>query len=104
MQKKQETTGLVWFGNDLRTHDNEVLFTAIEKHKKVIAVYCIDPKLFQNNSFNFKKTEVFRSQFLLETLKNLQNQLLKINISLLFYRIHRCLEFCFLVCLYKLED
>ena len=34
----------------LVSDDNEVLFTAIEKYKKVIAVYCIDPKLFQNNS------------------------------------------------------
>ena len=63
MQKKQETTGLVWFGNDLRTHDNEVLFNAIEKHKKVIAVYCIDPKLFQNNSFNFKKPKYLELSF-----------------------------------------
>ena len=110
MQKKQETTGLVWFGNDLRTHDNEVLFNAIEKHKKVIAVYCIDPKLFQNNSFNFKKTEVFRTQFLLETLKNLQNQLLKINITLLVYidkpenRIQGICEFYKIDTIYKQKE
>ena len=37
-RRNKKTTGLVWFGNDLRTHDNEVLHTAIQNHEKVIAV------------------------------------------------------------------
>ena len=82
----KKTTGLVWFGNDLRIHDNEVLSTAIKNHKKVIGVYCIDPTLFLKNEFGFNKMDVFRTKFLLETLEDLQQQLIQLNISLLVFK------------------
>ena len=47
--EKKEMTGLVWFGNDLRVLDNDVLAAAVEKHSKIIGVYFIDPKLFKEN-------------------------------------------------------
>ncbi|MBT4678641.1 MAG: DASH family cryptochrome, partial [Flavobacterium sp.] len=83
--EKKEMTGLVWFGNDLRVLDNDVLAAAVEKHSKIIGVYFIDPKLFKENKFGFKKMDVFRTKFLLESLNDLQHQLLKKNISLLVY-------------------
>jgi deoxyribodipyrimidine photo-lyase len=83
--EKKETTGLVWFGSDLRIHDNDVLASAFENHKKIIGIYFIDPKLFEVNEYGFKKMDVFRTQFLLESLNDLQQQLLKKNISLLVY-------------------
>ena len=83
MEKK--TTGLVWFGNDLRVHDNEVLRTAVESNQRVICVYYIDPRLFKKNKFGFKKMSIFRAQFMLESLKDLQQQLNKKNITLLVY-------------------
>tara|TARA_B100000787_G_scaffold159892_2_gene138442 strand:- start:19006 stop:20364 length:1359 start_codon:yes stop_codon:yes gene_type:complete len=82
---KKETTGLVWFGNDLRVQDNEVLAKGVEFHNKIMCVYFIDPKLFEKNQFGFKKMNVFRTQFLLESLKDLRQQLIKKNISLLIY-------------------
>ena len=81
----KNTTGLVWFGNDLRVHDNDVLSLAIKNHSKVIGIYIIDPKLFEENEFGFKKMELFRTQFLLESLNDLQQQLLRKNISLLVF-------------------
>ena len=80
--EKKETTGLVWFGSDLRIHDNDVLASAFENHKKIIGIYFIDPKLFEVNEYGFKKMDVFRTQFLLESLNDLQQQLLKKNIYL----------------------
>ncbi len=80
-----ETTGLVWFGNDLRIHDNEVLNRASALHNNLIGVYFIDPRLFQKNKFGFRKMDVFRTQFLLESLQNLQDNLETKNISLLVY-------------------
>ena len=85
MQEKQKTTGLVWFGNDLRIHDNEVLIKAISENQQVIGVYCIEPSLIEESNFGFKKLEVFRAKFLLETLQDLKNQLEEKNISLLIY-------------------
>jgi len=83
MQKKQNSTGLIWFGNDLRIHDNEVLHKAISNNQKVIGVYCIDPRLFEKSSFGFNKLEAYRAKFLLETLLDLKKQLYNIHISLL---------------------
>ena len=81
----KNTTGLVWFGNDLRIHDNDVLSLAVKNHTKVIGVYIIDPFLFEENKFGFKKMDVFRAQFLLESLHDLKHQLLTKNISLLVF-------------------
>ena len=108
--EKKETTGLVWFGNDLRVHDNEVLSTAIKNHEKVIGVYCIDPTLFLKNEFGFNKMDVFRTKFLLETLEDLQQQLIQLNISLLVFKNtpeNKIMDICKIYqieCIYKQKE
>ena len=76
---------LVWFRNDLRVNDNNSLFQACRKSGKVIGVYFLDPRQFEENKYGFKKTEKYRAKFLLETLRNLKNNLAEKNISLLIY-------------------
>ncbi|WP_299666476.1 DASH family cryptochrome [uncultured Polaribacter sp.] len=83
MQKKQENTGLVWFRNNLRVNDHTSLKKAAERHKKVLAVYFFDPKLFVKDKFGFTKTAKFRTKFLIETVTALQKNLLDLNITLL---------------------
>ena len=83
MQKIQK--GLVWFRNDLRVNDNESLTNAIDENYTVIAVYCFDPRHFEETKFGFKKTEKFRAQFLIESVTALKQNLEKLNISLLVY-------------------
>lgn len=83
MQKKQK--GLVWFRNDLRVHDNESLTNAVQENDTVIAVYCFDPRHFEQTSFGFKKTEKFRAKFLIESVTALKQNLEKLNIPLLVY-------------------
>jgi len=85
MQKKQKNTGLVWFNKNLRSQDNEALFRACKNHDNVISVYFLDPRGFEVTNYGFKKTAVFRAQFLLETLKDLKEQLKKLNITLLIF-------------------
>ncbi|APZ44858.1 deoxyribodipyrimidine photolyase [Polaribacter reichenbachii] len=85
MQEKQNTNGLIWFRNNLRTTDNVSLQKAINQNKKVIAVYFFDPKYFSVDFFGFKKTEKFRAQFLIETISNLKQSLTQLNITLLTY-------------------
>ncbi len=83
MQKKQ---GIVWFRNDLRVNDNASLSNAIKENEKVIAVYCFDPKQFEQSKYgNFKKTEKFRTKFNIESVRELKQNLEKLNISLLVY-------------------
>ncbi|MBU3012819.1 DASH family cryptochrome [Polaribacter vadi] len=85
MQKKQNTTGLIWFRNNLRTTDNVSLQKTFNHHKKVIAVYFFDPKYFTVDEFGFQKTAKFRAQFLINTISNLKENLAKLNITLLTY-------------------
>ena len=82
MQTTQKDIALVWFRNNLRVQDNTVLNTAIHNHKSVIACYCFNPKHFQMSEFGFKKTEKFRTQFLIETLIDLKANLNALNIEL----------------------
>ena len=86
MQEKQNDIGLIWFRNDLRINDNSVLNTAIKNHTSVIACYCFDPRHYQTTPFGFKKTEKFRTQFLIETVDNLKQNLGTLNIELFVYR------------------
>ncbi len=85
MQKKQKSTGLVWFGNDLRIQDNEVFSKAIRENTNAIGVYCINPSLLVRSNFGFRKLGKYRAKFLLESLKDLQFSLRSKNISLLIY-------------------
>ncbi|WP_178988616.1 DASH family cryptochrome [Winogradskyella schleiferi] len=85
MQETKDNINLVWFRNDLRTIDNEVLFEAQKNCDQLIAVYCFDPRQFTFDRFGFKKTEKYRAQFLIETVTNLKFQLRNLNIDLLIY-------------------
>ncbi len=86
MQKKQKSTGLIWFTNNLRIHDNELLSLSINNHEMLIAVYFFDPRHFQTTEFGFKKTEKFRAKFLIETVEDLRQNLQNLNITLLVFQ------------------
>ncbi len=86
MQTKQS---LVWFRKDLRISDNENLTNAINESNSIIAAYCFDPRDFEISRYgDFKKTEKFRTKFNIESVTELKQNLLKINISLLIYVGH----------------
>ncbi|RVT98189.1 DASH family cryptochrome [Mucilaginibacter limnophilus] len=70
-----ERTILVWFRNDLRIHDNEILLEATRKADKVLPVYCFDPFYFKNKDCGGAKTGNFRARFLLESVTDLRNNL-----------------------------
>ena len=76
---------LIWFKNDLRVQDNNSLFQACKNSGKVIGVYFLDPAQFEMTKYGFKKTEKYRAKFLLETLRDLKNNLATKNISLLIF-------------------
>ena len=77
------STGLVWFRNDLRSQDNTSLQKAINENEIVFGVYIFDPKLFEKDSFGFKKTGAFRTKFLIESITDLRKNLRSLNISLI---------------------
>ena len=110
MQQKQKDTGLVWFRNNLRVNDNISLFKATQNHNKVIAVFFFDPKLFEKDKFGFRKTEKYRAKFLIETVKDLKQNLADLNITLLTYfdnpenRIYKLYEEFFVDTIYTQKE
>ena len=78
------TTILVWFRNDLRIHDQELLNRAIEYNPEyIIPVYFFDERQFAKTSFGFPKTGKFRAKFLLESVVDLRQNLQKIGSDLI---------------------
>ncbi|PZO40539.1 MAG: cryptochrome DASH [Pseudanabaena frigida] len=78
---------LVWFRNDLRSHDCETLYRASQVSRQtgaqVFPVYCFDPRHFGTTSFGFAKTGSFRAKFLIESVANLREQLRSLNSDLI---------------------
>ena len=73
--KKNMKTALVWFKTDLRLYDNETLVKAISQSESIVPIYCFDDSHFETTDFGFKKTGSFRTQFLLESLTDLDSNL-----------------------------
>lgn len=68
---------LVWFRNDLRLHDNEMLVEAIAKSDQILPVYCFDPRDFMSADKETLKKGRIRAQFLLESVEELRRSFQK---------------------------
>jgi deoxyribodipyrimidine photo-lyase len=79
-------TTIVWFKTDLRLHDNETLVKAMASSDEIIPVYCFDESHFVTTDFGFQKTGSLRTQFLLESLIDLDNNLRAIGSGLLILK------------------
>ncbi|HLT86841.1 MAG TPA: deoxyribodipyrimidine photo-lyase [Sphingobacterium sp.] len=76
---------LVWFRNDLRVHDNEILHEAVQKGDIVIPVYFFDPRYFRTNDLGFQKTGIIRAKFLLDSVAHFKFTLQEIGADLLVF-------------------
>ncbi len=76
-------TIVVWFKTDLRLHDNETLIKAIGQSDAIVPVYCFDESQFVESEYGFKKTGSFRTQFLLESLTDLDKNLRELGSGLI---------------------
>lgn len=66
---------LLWFRNDLRLDDHEVLAQLPESVYQLLCVYCIDPRDWESQDPGISRTGPFRTQFLLESLHQLRQDL-----------------------------
>ncbi|MGC3874678.1 DASH family cryptochrome [Halomonas sp. GXIMD04776] len=69
------TTGLYWFTQDLRLHDNAALQEAARRCDRLLCVYCIDPAWFEAGEFGCVRLGRHRWRFLKETLRDLEQTL-----------------------------
>ncbi len=77
---------LIWYRRDLRLHDHEPMYRALQQKAQVIPVYCFDERQFATTSFGFPKTGAFRVQFLLESVADLRNSLFQLGSNLIVRR------------------
>lgn len=67
---------IVWFRQDLRLHDNEALTDALRCTEEIIPVYVFDERQFHGETrFGFPKTGKYRAKFILESVKDLRENL-----------------------------
>ncbi|RED94098.1 DASH family cryptochrome [Marinoscillum furvescens] len=77
---------IVWFRNDLRLHDQVTLKQAMEQAEEVIPVYIFDPERWRHMEPGFVKTGAFQTQFLLEAVADLKNNLKSVGSGLMIYQ------------------
>lgn len=63
---------LIWFRNDLRTHDHAPLVEATRIARHLLPVYIIDPAKWGPSPWGFPRMSTRRVQFLLEALTDLK--------------------------------
>lgn len=71
-------TGLVWFKNDLRLHDNEALAKAVQECDELIFCYALEKSNFKKLDLGFKKWGVNRFKFTEQSVMDLQKNLEKV--------------------------
>ena len=71
-------TAIVWFRRDLRVHDHPALRAALLAHEHVVPVFCLDDRLLHG-----RHASGTRTQFLLESLADLDDQLSRLGGRLL---------------------
>ncbi|MEM6297199.1 MAG: DASH family cryptochrome [Bacteroidota bacterium] len=69
------TRSIFWFRNDLRITDNEAFVRATDAAQEVIPVFCFDPRWFKKMSLGFPKTDAYRFRFMLESVRDLAEEL-----------------------------
>ena len=77
---------LIWYRRDLRLHDHEPMYQALQQEAQIVPIYCFDERQFATISFGFPKTGAFRAQFLLESLADLRNSLFQLGSNLIVRR------------------
>lgn len=74
---------LIWYRNDLRVHDHEAIYRAIQEQLEIIPFYCFDERQFGLTSYGFPKTGKFRAKFLLESVADLRQSLESLDSNLI---------------------
>ncbi len=74
---------LVWFRNDLRLHDNEMLVEAIAKSDCILPVYFFDPRYFEQTKYGTDRSGAIKTRFLLESVAALRTSFQRLGGDLL---------------------
>lgn len=76
-------TGLFWFTNDLRLHDQPALMRANSLVDELVCIYVIDKAWFSSSHLSQTRIGIHRKKFLLQSLHDLDQQLRTLNQKLI---------------------
>ncbi len=76
-------TVLIWFRNDLRIQDNEMLSRASERGETIVPVYCFDPRYYEKGIHGIRKTGINRARFINESVLKLRDYFKSMNGNLI---------------------
>ena len=96
-------TGLVWFKNDLRLHDNEALAKAMEECDQLIFFFCVENYVFEELKLGFRKADINRFVFLQQSVENLQKNLESVGGHLIIKSGKTAEQIKFLAAKYEVE-
>ncbi|MEM1115637.1 MAG: DASH family cryptochrome [Bacteroidota bacterium] len=71
-------TALLWLRHDLRLDDHAALLDAVNAagpDGRLLPVYCLDPRDYAETEYGVRKTEGYRAEFLLESLRDLRQSM-----------------------------
>ena len=75
---------IVWFRQDLRLHDNEVLVEAMKRGDEVVPIYVFDERQFLGKTkYGFNKTGKYRAKFIIECVEDLRQSFRDLGIDLI---------------------
>ena len=75
---------IVWFRQDLRLHDNEMLVEAMKRGDEVVPIYVFDERQFLGKTkYGFDKTGQFRAKFIIECVEDLRQSFRNLGIDLI---------------------
>ena len=81
---KSTKKAIVWFRQDLRLHDNEAIYEAVNSADRIYPVYVFDKRWFHSKTkHGFPKTSIYRAQFILDSVRDLKNNLQAIGSDLI---------------------
>lgn len=63
---------IIWFRNDLRLHDHEMLTWLASNMEVLVPVYCLDPRDFEAQVLGFPRIGPLRARFTIECLEDLR--------------------------------
>ncbi|MEM7550352.1 MAG: DASH family cryptochrome [Bacteroidota bacterium] len=75
---------IVWFRDDLRLHDHEPLSKAIESEGNIIPLFIFDSEWLEESEIGEPRKGAFQLQFLLESVKELRQNLKELGSELIF--------------------
>ncbi len=77
---------IVWFKNDLRLSDNPALWHACQDADEIIPFYCFEEQNYIEFEWGFAKTGPIRTQFIKESVSDLQDSLARKGAQLQIYQ------------------